>query len=354
MKINSSYALSAQKTYDKTEVLEVINYNSKVLNVLEPSWKEYIPRKQLRRMGKAVRIGVGAGLKLMESHPEYKEADAIIITSKNGGLEDCIKFLDQMIKYGDGALTPTNFVQSTPNAISGNLALATQNQGYNMTHVNNSFSFIDGLRDASLFIYDHKDAKILIGSVEEVSDYNYKINELEGQYKTEEINSIELLNSKTKGSICGESSVFFGISNKGDGSNIEGFDTLISEDHDEIIKFILDFIIDHNLTEEEIDTLLLGFNGDIEKDSIYKKLISTHFLTSKTLSFKDLFGEHPSVLSMGVWYADNLLNGMNPLNALVKEGNQLTNRILIFNQYNGNENSLILLSVSTPPSLTSD
>lgn len=348
MRINCTYAISAQETFDvnvnEKKSIDPIAYSTNILNVIEPSWKNYIPRNQLRRMGKAVRIGVGVGLKLIEENNEYKEADAIIITSKNGGLQDCIKFLEQIIKYGDGALTPTNFVQSTPNAISGNIALATENQAYNMTHVNSSFSFIDGLRDADLLLSEHNNYKALIGSVEEISEYNYIINQLEGRYKKENINSLELLDSKTKGSICGESSVFFGLSNHTDGNKIVGYDTLISDNHNEIIEFILDFIETHNLTQQEVDTLVLGFNGDIEEDVIYRKLIESNFKTSSVYSFKDLFGEHPSVISMGVWYANSLLNNLAPLNHSIKEIQSPINRVLIFNQFDSCENSLVLLT----------
>jgi hypothetical protein len=348
MRINCTYAISAQETFDinvnEVKSIKPIEYTTNILNVIEPSWKNYIPRNQLRRMGKAVRIGVGVGLKLIEENSDYKKSDAIIITSKNGGLQDCIQFLEQIMKYGDGALTPTNFVQSTPNAISGNIALATENQAYNMTHVNSSFSFIDGLRDADLLLSEYIDYKVLIGSVEEISEYNYIINQLEERYKEESINSLELLNSKTKGSICGESSVFFGLSNDTEGNKIEGYDTLLSDDSDEVIEFIIDFIKSHNLTQNEVDTLVLGFNGDIEQDIIYRTLIESNFKTSSVYSFKDLFGEHPSVISMGVWYANSLLNNLIPLNKNITTIERSINRVLIFNQFDSYENSLVLVS----------
>jgi len=348
MRINCTYAISAQETFDidfnDNCIVNPIDYTSNILKVLEPNWKNYIPRNQLRRMGKAVRIGVGAGLKLIEENKDFNKSDAIIITSKNGGLQDCIKFLEQIIKYGNGALTPTNFVQSTPNAISGNIALASGNQAYNMTHVNSSFAFIDGLRDADLLLSEFSNYNVLIGSVEEISDYNYVINQLEGRYKKENINSLDLLKSKTKGSICGESSVFFGLSNNLNGNKIIGYDTLLSDNHEEIIEFIIDFISYHNLTEVEIDTLLLGLNGDIEADVIYKELIQSNFKGSSIYSFKDLFGEHPSVISMGVWYANSLLNNLKPMNKNLTSNASSMERMLIFNQFDLCENSVILLS----------
>ena len=346
MIINCNYAISPQNTadFDSTKIIKAINYTNNMLIAVEPDWKDYIPRNQLRRMGKGVRIGVGAGLKLIEKNSEFKSADAIIVGTKNGGLQDCIKFLDQMIKYGDGALTPTNFVQSTTNAISGNLALATNNQSYNMTHVNGSFSFIDSLRDAEMLLQDDKKAKILIGCLEEVSDYNYRINNLTGHYKSESINSLNLLDSKTQGSICGESAVFYGISTSGLGNKIIGYDTLTSNNQQEIQNFVLQFLKQNSINKNQINTLILGYNGDYIKDEIYKSIFENNFLQSNILSFKDLFGEHPSVLSMGVWYADYLLKGFKPLNNQIRSINKKIKNVLIFNQYDTDENSIILLS----------
>ena len=347
MKIKAAYLISPQPTADANlEEIEVVNYNENLLKVIEPSWKDYIPRNQLRRMGKAVRIGTGAGLKLMEKEESFKNADAIIVTSANGGLEDCVKFLKQMMTYGDGALTPTNFVQSTPNAIAGNIAMATNNHSYNMTHVNSSFSFIDGLRDASLLLTENSEAKILLGSVDEISDFNFRINELRGHYKKEKIASLELLESKTKGSICGESSAFYGVVKSSDCKlvSVIGFGALLTDNLESIKDFVEQFLIDNNLSSGEINGVMFGGNGDCFSDDIYKQLQELYFKESKIFSFKDLFGEHPSVISAGFWYAHQLLKGMRPMNKVVNSNKGELKNILIFNQYNKEENSIILLS----------
>jgi hypothetical protein len=45
----------------------------------------------------------------------------MIIATANGGMEDCVKFLNQIIEYNEGLLTPANFVQSTSNAAAARL-----------------------------------------------------------------------------------------------------------------------------------------------------------------------------------------------------------------------------------------
>lgn len=349
--ISNSYIISPQPT----EIMSIaetgsdftpLGYRVNTLKAVEPSLRDYIPMNQLRRMGRAVRFGTGAAIKLMEKDPRFSNADAIIITTANGGLEDCIKFLKQMTVYGDGALTPTNFVQSTPNAIAGNIALISKNQGYNMTHVNNSFAFIDGLRDTSLLLKDNPAAKILLGSVDEISDYNFNINSLRNDYKSENIDSLSLIESKTTGTICGEGCSFFGLeSAPGDGKTPEiiAFDTLISDDEKVILDFVSSFLNQNQLTPDQIDGLMLGYNGNVTENATYDA-VSDLCSNSNSYTFKDLFGEHPSVISLGVWYGCQLLKGAKVINKPLRMLKKELAHLLLFNKYK-DEVSVILLKI---------
>ncbi len=58
------------------------------LKAIEPTY-ENIPPGMLRRMGKAVRMGVGVALPLVKQTDSI--IDGIIIGTANGGMEDCIK-----------------------------------------------------------------------------------------------------------------------------------------------------------------------------------------------------------------------------------------------------------------------
>ena len=61
--------ISPQGTFDDSFLDgEVINYNGLKYNAIEPSYKETIPRGLLRRMGKSVRFGVGAGIPLINEY----------------------------------------------------------------------------------------------------------------------------------------------------------------------------------------------------------------------------------------------------------------------------------------------
>ena len=129
--IHHTTCISPQKTFIDVDLNQLNEQVDKKLKVVEPSYKE-IPVSVLRRMGKAVRIGIGAALPLIQKTNDIK---GIVIGTANGGMEDCIKFLNQIIQYEEGTLTPTNFVQSTANNIASQVALFSSNKEYNITHV---------------------------------------------------------------------------------------------------------------------------------------------------------------------------------------------------------------------------
>ena len=95
MFIKDLFCISPQQTYDETFLeSDSIVYFGNRYAALEPSYGTLIPAGLLRRMGKAVRMGVGAGLPLIQRNPNL---DGIILGTANGGLEDCLKFLNQIV-----------------------------------------------------------------------------------------------------------------------------------------------------------------------------------------------------------------------------------------------------------------
>ena len=104
MYIHQTTCISPQQTFSEADLTELCQSENNRLIAREPKYTE-IPLGILRRMGKAVRMGVGAALSLLQSK---KSIDGIIIGTANGGMEDCIKFLNQIMEYEEGRLTPTN------------------------------------------------------------------------------------------------------------------------------------------------------------------------------------------------------------------------------------------------------
>src|SRR5450755_624056 len=159
---HQSFCISPQISFPETDLSQLRGSKNNLLNVIEPAYPG-IPAGIKRRMGKSVRMAVGAALPLLEKHPQ---PDGIVIATANGGMEDCIKFLNQIIEYKEGLLTPTNFVQSTSNAAAGQIAMVTKNHQYNTTHVHRGLAFENALMDVVMLIKENKGSGYLLGSTD--------------------------------------------------------------------------------------------------------------------------------------------------------------------------------------------
>jgi Beta-ketoacyl synthase, N-terminal domain len=252
--------ISPQQTFSDIDI-DIENINVPVenkLSVIEPSYKG-IPLSILRRMGKAVRIGVGAALPVIKQKP-----DGIVIGTSNGGMEDCIKFLNQIIEYDEGMLTPTNFVQSTTNAVAGQIGLLTSNKGYNCTHVHRGLCFENAIIDVDMLLKENKSNNYLLGGVDEISTYNHNIEFLGGWYKKEKISGSDLYNLNSPGTIAGEGAAMFLANNAqtNAASQLQAVRMLHSEDENMIAEELKKFIQQNIHDEEKIDLFLSGENGD--------------------------------------------------------------------------------------------
>src|ERR1700761_4058763 len=160
--IHHTKCISPQLTWDNINLEELQLSSNNTLLAKEPTY-ESIPPAIYRRMGKAVRLASGAALPLLHA----VNFNGIIIGTANGGLEDCIKFLNQIMQYQEGRLTPTNFVQSTTNAIASQLAFFSSNKGHNSTHVHRGLAFENALLEAAMLLDENPEHTYLLGGVDE-------------------------------------------------------------------------------------------------------------------------------------------------------------------------------------------
>jgi len=345
MYILDLHSISPQKTFDNSFFNEgVLQFTGNNYLVQEPSYAELIPRGLLRRMGKAVRIGIGAGMPLIE---KQQNIDGIIIGTATGGLDDCIKFLNQIVEYDEGTLTPTNFVQSTPNAIGGHLAMMSKNTDYNNTHMGIGTAFESTLLDAFLLFEEGEASKLLIGNVEENSSHNYNIDEYAGHFKDNEVSSDKLIDSDTKGSVCGESANMFVVSTQKENAICEIADVhQFTYPNNNIEERAVQFLEKNKMNISDIDSLILGFSGDNRSDFWYHDLMNS-FPEATVYSFKNLVGEHPTAVGFATWLGANILDGKNmPAETIYKNNNRTPKNILIYNNYLGNQHGFILLKNS--------
>lgn len=347
MFIKDLSCISPQQTYDETFFESEPNiHKGNRYAAMEPGYGALIPAGLLRRMGKAVRMGVGVGLPLIQKNPGL---DGIILGTANGGLEDCLKFLNQIVDYKEGTLTPTNFVQSTPNAVAGNLALMSKNTGYNNTHINKGLAFEGALLDGLLLMGEKKVKSLLLGSIEEISDYNYNIDMLAGSFKTEELNSDQLLHSNTPGTVCGEGAVMFAVeaARSVDAiAEIVDVEQISHTDQGKLHEKLSLFLQRNKLDYSDIDTLLLGFSGDNRNDHWYTWFQQDLFVESTVYSYKNLIGDYPTASAFAVWMAAQLLSGRKLPEQTVREkrSDRNTKKVLVYNHYKGIQHGFILLS----------
>lgn len=347
MFITDLKAISPQLTYNSEFLAgKKTSHKDKVFNVIEPDYMEFIPKGLLRRMGKAVRMGVGAGLPLVKNNTDI---DGVLIGTANGGLEDCIKFLNQIVEYDEGTLTPTNFVQSTPNAVAGQLALMGGNRGYNITYTNGGTSFENALLDALLLFEEGTNKKLLIGGIEEISDYNYNIDSLSNKFKSELIEDRDLLSSNTPGTVCGEGAALFVVENEADNYLAQILDVaqITYPNEEDITQCLIEMLNRHDLKLTDIDTLMLGYNGDINHNSWYEYLEDSLLVNSNSFSFKNLIGDYRTCTSFATWLAAHMLNGETSFYPHISRRTVNTDspkNILIYNHFDTVRHGFILLT----------
>jgi 3-oxoacyl-(acyl-carrier-protein) synthase len=341
--INDTYCISPQVTYDQSfSEKAVINHTGNRYTAVEPPYGQFIPAGALRRMGKAVRMGVGAGMPLINRN---QGIDAIILGTANGGLEDCLKFLNQIVDYEEGTLTPTNFVQSTPNAVAGSLALMSSNTGYNATHVHKGLAFEAALLDALLLIREKRALKVLLGAVEEISEYNYNIDFLAGSFKAEDVTSATLLASQSPGTVCGEGAAMFILSGEktvNARAELVDVEQLTYPDEAGLSEKVHHFLSRNGMSSDEIDTLILGYSGDNRNDHWFAQLQQTIFPDCQKFTYKNLVGDYPTSSAFATWLAVEIFSGRS-VPAEVGEMTGQVRNILVFNHYKGVQFGFILL-----------
>lgn len=343
MYIHQSVCISPQLTFPEINLEQIIPSVDNMLTVIEPK-HENIPMSILRRMGKAVRMGVSASKALLK---DTEQADGVIIGTANGGMEDCIKFLNQIIDYNEGTLTPKNFVQSTANAIAGQIALTVANKGYNITHVLRGLSFENAMLDAMMLLRENPKSTYLLGGLDEISTYNYNIESVGGWYKDENISNEDLYNADTKGSIAGEGVAMFIASNKPEQAlaKIKALKTLHSDDEEEIKSQLKIFIENNSGDNSPIDLLMSGENGDNRLNHFYNSCEGLFNDLLPIARFKHLCGEYPTASAFALWLACLMLNSEQlPLRVFKNHTNKKELKtILIYNNYKGLQHSFMLV-----------
>ncbi|MBE0648095.1 MAG: beta-ketoacyl synthase chain length factor [Bacteroidales bacterium] len=347
--INGIGLISPQLTTDPAVFLpEIVEYTADYLQAINPNYKDYINPIAARRMSRLIKMGITSA-KIALSDAGCQMPDAIITGTGLGSVEDTEKILSGM-NEGEQLMNPTPFIQSTYNTISSQIAITLNCHNYNSTYVHRAFSFESALQDAMLQIEEGMADNALVGGIDEMTDNHLQITRKAGHWKMNPVNNLTLLSSGTQGALAGEGAAYYLLGNQRSQSTyctLSDVKTIYHpKDTEELETSILSFLSFNGLTIDQLDAVIMGYNGDILFDTVYNELGSGIFMQTQKLWYKHLCGEYYTSTGFALWLAANILKHQL-IPAAIKVNNLPSDRlqhILVYNQYRNVNHSLLLLN----------
>jgi len=350
--IRATGNISIQDTLGKSELKHPIIYTEPYVRCIEPDFKSYLTPIMLRRMSRIIKRAVVSSLVCLQEG-KIEQPEAIITGTGLGCIEDTEKFLSAMIDNDEKWLQPTYFIQSTHNTISSQIAIYLKCHSYNNTYTHRGISFENALMDAFVLFKTDKIRNALVGGHDEMTPlYFTQLRKLDF-WKTQVHNSLNICvdpDSQTAGSMAGEGSVCFLLSNEKNAHNyaeikdIKLFYNI--KDVKTLSSHIDCFLRSNNLTNDDIDVLLCGNSGDCFTDSLYHEIYNEQFVHSSYVVYKNLCGEFFTAPAFGLWSAATILKNKRipDIQRLNDVHPSHIKHILLFNHYKNKNYSLILLS----------
>ncbi len=347
MYLNGIGCVAPQNTLDKPLFAEPLGETDVRRNIVKPNYKEYINPVMIRRMGTAIKMGVVASKQALEQ-AGTEVPDAIIAGTGLGCQQDSEKFLTAIIDHDEQFLTPTSFIQSTHNTVAGQVALMLKCRAYNFTYCHRGFSFENTLVDAALALEEGWAKQVLCMGVDELTTHTMEVFQRVGLNINEAEPTLNLVQSEQKGSIYGEGAAAFVLSSQA-GENtfgkISSVKTLYKpENEEQVTDWISKSLAEAGCSLDEVDLVLLGSNGNPEENHWYSA-VEAQFSSASIGAFKHLVGEYHTASSFALWLAASILRDQQVPEVVFtqKQDQSSWNRILIYNQFDHRDHSLILL-----------
>lgn len=306
---------------------------------------------QLRRMSRVLRMGVYTGMDCLRQ-AGLERPDGIITGTGKGSMTDTEKFVKELASYQEGALNPTPFILSTYNAINGAIALQTRATGYNQTYVHRGSSFEVSLYDAQLKLQTGDTVQhYLVGCFDEMTPEYFLIKNKIGYWKKDRDNSLSLWQQNdSDGTLAGEGTAFFLLSNSPEGAlaGLHTIHTAYNTAVSDIEATVMKCMEKTGWNLQEIDMLVLGFNGDRQDEPYYEALLQLFPASLPVLAFKQLCGEYETSGGFALWLLCQALSGKAlPEAAWYRQPENKAaapKKILYYNHYRGQNHNLVLIS----------
>lgn len=329
-----------------------VEHQKLFLQCIQPeSYKDYINPVLSRRLSRIIKMGITSALMSLRE-AGIENPGAVITGTGLGCVEDTEKFLMTMLDNNETLMNPTNFMQSTYNTISSQIAIILKCYNYNSTYVHRGFSFESALIDAMDLMNTSEAENALIGGIDEFTQNHYDVTSLTGIWRQPLANHLELLKSHGIGTIPGEGSVFFTLTKNRYASTyarIAAVDLLYKPDSDSlVIEKAVMLLNKAGIMPGQIDLVISGINGDERSDIYYFKLVEEIFGGDVAVAgFKNLCGEYYTASAFGLWLAANCIKRQVVPDICFYSGNSpdKIKNILFYNHYSGQQHSLMLLTI---------
>jgi len=347
--INGLGNISPQNTLDNDNFLsEVRNESSMSLRVVEPDYKTQLKGINSRRMSRLMKQGVASALHCLKDSGE-EDLDAIITGTGLGFTKMTENFLTNIYKHDEGILSPTQFIQSTHNTISGTIALILNCDKYNFTYSNRGSSFESALLDGLMKIKEGCE-NVLVGGFDEITENYLNITNRMKLWKTQEFSQLDLLSeNNSSGTLPGEGSTFFML-NKNKSANtycaVKGIRMLFKPKSNDLFEHEINALLEESdLDREQLDLCLLGLNGDKKIDQNITEIKDRFLKGVDACYFKHLCGEYKTATAFGMWTGTQILAKQSVPEVLKTSpfSKDKIDNLLIYNNYNDTYHTLILL-----------
>jgi 3-oxoacyl-(acyl-carrier-protein) synthase len=343
-------AISPQETYEKDTFLNnITEHNTPFLQSVTPVFKQYIKPIQLRRMSRLLKMGITTA-KIALADAKVDNPGAIISGTGLGLVEDTEKFLLAMLQNDEQLLTPTAFIQSTHNTLSGQIAIALKCHNYNNTYAHRGFSFESALLDGMMQVEAKEIPHALVGGFDEITEEHHSILMHSQWVKKESVPHLQLTRQKTTGSIIGEGVAYFvlaGTPSENDYAQIRDVKMIYKpETPAAVYQDFEQWLALQQLRAEDIDLLILGNNGDSNGDHFYEPFAQA-FSHIPVAHYKHLVGEYHTSSAFAMWLGaksikhqhipdEILANGVEPKGEI--------NNVVIYNHFRQGNHSFMHLS----------
>jgi 3-oxoacyl-[acyl-carrier-protein] synthase II len=326
----------------------ITEYRSDYLKCLDPDYKQFINPIAARRMSRLIKTGITAArFALAEAGTDMP--DAIITGTGLGSVEDTEKLLSEL-HSGATILNPTPFIQSTYNTISSQIAINLKCHNYNSTYVHRAISFESAMQDGLMQLAEGQSRQFLAGGIDEMTPTHLGIIRRQGHWKRGPASNLELLQYGTPGAMAGEGAAFF-VEGREAGVNayckVESLDFLYpAVGYENLTAEFTEVFKRRGRSFDEIDLLVMGYNGDKDFDGIYDKVSTELFPGKPAAWFKHLSGEYYTASGIGLWLAASILkNQVAPAPVMLRgAGTGPFKNILFYNHYRDEHHCLFLLT----------